>query len=82
MTTLEKTVALLHSMPMPQIEMVYRYVVAIHDAENLDHPLDRTAASAALERLSGALAKYDTGQSYDEMRDEWLSERYASADRY
>lgn len=81
MTTMERAIEMLQTMPSEHVEKVYRYMVTISKRPQRGER-DRDAYRAALDRLCGALAPYDTGQTYEEIRDEYLSERYGLTDRH
>lgn len=64
MSTLEKTINLLNSLPENQIETVYRFVQFLSSQQTLERPADMEALDDIFGNIVGAVP--DTGKSLEE----------------
>ena len=74
MTSLEKTIDLLHRMPERQIERMYDYALFLSGHETGRGKKSLEELDRILDGLTGIVP--DTGKSLDDYREERLRERY------
>lgn len=74
MSTLEKTINLLNSLPENQIETIYRFVQFLSSQQMIERPADMEALDDIFGNIVGAVP--DTGKSLEEYREERMRERY------
>ncbi|MDE7339532.1 MAG: hypothetical protein K2N80_03070 [Lachnospiraceae bacterium] len=74
MSTLEKTIDLLNSLPENQIETIYSFVQFLSAQQKTERPADMESLDDIFESIAGAV--HDTGRSLEEYREERIRERY------
>ncbi len=79
MTAIEKTVALLNTMPPAKVELVYNFAMSVNNRV-ADKTRSKENMLAALEGMRKVWTGYETELSFDEMKHEAMKERYALAD--
>lgn len=88
MTTLEKTVDIIRTLPEPQLDVVFHFVTSLQQRAarraRISAPLfplrDGDTRADALARITGIFK--GESKTLDEYRDERLSERYGLDDRH
>ena len=78
MSTLEKTINLLNSMPENQIETIYLFVQSIHKQSIIGNPPTAESLDDIFKNIVGAVP--NTGKSLEEYREERIKERYEITD--
>ena len=79
MTAIEKTVALLNTMPPAKVELVYNFAMSVNNRLT-DKARSKEDMLAALEGMRNVWAGHETELSFDEMKHGAMKERYALAD--
>jgi len=74
MSTLEKTIHLLNTLPENQIETIYSFVQFISSQHTVKRPVDTESLDDILENIVGIVP--DTGKTLEEYKNERLKERY------
>ncbi len=74
MSTLEKTINLLNSLPENQIEMIYSFVQFISSQHTVEKPSDTESLDDIFRNIVGTVP--DTGKTLEEYRKERIRERY------
>lgn len=74
MSTLEKTINLLNSLPESQIEMIYSFVQFVSSQQTVVKPADTDSLDDIFENIVGAVP--NTGKALEEYREERIRERY------
>ena len=77
MSTLEKTINLLNSLPENQIETIYSFVQFISSQQTVAKPADTDSLDDIFENIVGAVP--NTGKTLEEYREERIRERYEAA---
>lgn len=80
MSTLEKTIDLLHGLPERQVEVIYSFVQFLSSQHRGEEIADNGSLDDIFKDIVGAVP--DTGKSLKEYREERMQERYEAADRY
>lgn len=78
MSTLEKTIDLLHAMPEYQLEYIYNYARFLRAQSKVPKEMPDETIDQILNNLVGAIS--DDGKSLEEYRDERRKERYGFVD--
>ena len=78
MSTLEKTINILNTLPEKQIEMIYSYVQFIYTQQEESKRKKVQTSSEILKGLVGVLP--DSGKTLEQYRNERIKERYEIAD--
>ena len=78
MSTLEKTIHLLNTLPENQIETIYSFVQFLSSQQTIERPSGEESLDDIFESIVGAVP--DTGKSLEEYREERIRERYEVAD--
>lgn len=78
MSTLEKTINLLHTMPEYQLENIYSYARFLRSQSKNQKEMPDETIEQVLDSLVGAIS--DDGKSLEEYREERRRERYGLAD--
>lgn len=78
MSTLEKTIDLLNTMPEYQIENIYSYARFLHSQNNREKEKREESIDSILDSLVGVIS--DDGKTLEEYREERRKERYGLAD--
>lgn len=74
MSTMEKTINLLNSLPESQIEMIYSFVQFVSSQQTVVKPADTDSLDDIFENIVGAVP--NTGKALEEYREERIRERY------
>lgn len=74
MSTLEKTIDMLNSLPESQIEIIYSYVQFVYAQQIGVEKKSTDTWDEVLESLTGVLP--DSGKTLEQYRDERIDERY------
>lgn len=78
MSTLEKTINLLHALPEKQVEVIYSFVQFLSSQQKAEKPAVEESLDDIFKNLVGVLP--DTGKTLEEYREERIRERYETAD--
>lgn len=78
MSTLEKTITLLHALPENQVEVIYSFVQFLSSQQKIEKPAVEESLDDIFQNLVGVLP--DTGKTLEEYREERIRERYETAD--
>lgn len=78
MSTLEKTITLLHALPENQVEVIYSFVQFLSAQQKIEKPTVEESLDDIFQNLVGVLP--DTGKTLEEYREERIRERYETAD--
>lgn len=78
MSTLEKTIDLLHALPENQVEVIYSFVQFLSSQQRTEKPAVEESLDDIFKNLVGVLP--DTGKTLEEYREERIRERYETAD--
>lgn len=78
MSTLEKTITLLHALPENQVEVIYSFVQFLSSQQKIEKPTVEESLDDIFQNLVGVLP--DTGKTLEEYREERIRERYETAD--
>lgn len=78
MSTLEKTITLLHALPENQVEVIYSFVQFLSSQQKIEKPAVEESLDDIFQNLVGVLP--DTGKTLEEYREERIRERYEIAD--
>lgn len=79
MTTLEKTMALLNTMPATKLELVYNFAVSVNNPLAAKQRSKKNMLEA-LEGMRRVWTGHETEISFEEMKHEAMKDRYALAD--
>lgn len=74
MSTLEKTIDLLHALPENQVEVIYSFVQFLSSQQKTEKPAKEESLDDIFKNLVGVLP--DTGKTLEEYREERIRERY------
>ncbi len=74
MSTLEKTIDLLNTLPESQIETIYSFVQFLSLQQNTVKSVDTESLDDIFDNIVGVLS--DTGKNLEEYRNERLRDRY------
>ncbi len=74
MSTLEKTINLLNTLPENQIETIYRFVQFLSSQQTVERPAGTELLDDIFGNIVGTVP--DTGKSLEEYREERIRERY------
>ena len=74
MSTLEKTIDLLNTLPENQIEAIYSFVQFLSSQQTKEMPGGGKPLDDILQNIIGAIP--DTGKTLEEYREERIKERY------
>ncbi len=74
MSTLEKTINLLTTLPENQIETIYRFVQFLSSQQTVERPAGTELLDDIFGNIVGTVP--DTGKSLEEYREERIRERY------
>ena len=74
MSTLEKTINLLHALPESQVEVIYSFVQFLSSQQKIEKPVVEESLDDIFQNLVGVLP--DTGKTLEEYREERIRERY------
>jgi len=77
MSTLEKTINLLNSLPENQIEMIYSFVQFLSSRQTAERPAGTESLDDIFRNIVGTVP--DTGKSLEKYREERIRERYEAA---
>lgn len=78
MSTLEKTIDLLHDLPEKEIETIYSFVQFLSARQKVEEPVYEKPLDEIFKNIIGALP--DTGKTLEEYREERIRERYEAVD--
>ena len=78
MSTLEKTINLLHALPESQVEVIYSFVQFLSSQQKIEKPVVEESLDDIFQKLVRVLP--DTGKNLEENREERIRERYETAD--
>lgn len=78
MSTLEKTIDLLHALPENQVEVIYSFVQFLSSQQRTETSSVEESLDDIFKNLVGVLP--DTGKTLEEYREERIRERYETAD--
>lgn len=78
MSTLEKTIDLLHALPENQVEVIYNFVQFLSSQQKAKKPVIDESLDDIFRNIVGVLP--DTGKTLEEYREERIQERYETAD--
>lgn len=78
MSTLEKTITLLHALPENQIEVIYSFVQFLSSQQKIEKPTVEESLDDIFQNLVGVLP--DTEKTLEEYREERIRESYKTAD--
>ena len=79
MSTLEKTITLLNTLPENQIETIYRFAQSLSSQQTVEKPTSTESLDDIFGNIVGTVP--NTGKSLEEYREERIRERYADAMR-
>lgn len=77
MSTLEKTIDLLHALPENQVEVIYSFVQFLSSRREAEKPAVEESLDDIFRNIVGVLP--DTGKTLEEYREERIRERYETA---
>ncbi len=78
MSTLEKTIDLLHALPENQVEDIYRLVQSLSPQQGMEKIAEEESLDDIFKNIAGVLP--DTGKTLEEYRAERIRMRYEAAD--
>lgn len=78
MSTLEKTIDLLHALPENQVEVIYNFVQFLSSQQKVKKPVIDESLDDIFRNIVGVLP--DTGKTLEEYREERIQEMYEAAD--
>lgn len=78
MSTLEKTIDLLHALPENQVEVIYSFVQFLSSRQEAKNPATEESLDDIFKNIVGVLP--DTGKTLEDYREEKIRERYETAD--
>ena len=78
MSTLEKTIDLLHALPENQVEVIYNFVQFLSSQQKVKKPIIDESLDDIFRNIVGVLP--DTGKTLEEYREERIQEMYEAAD--
>ena len=78
MSTLEKTIDLLHALPENQVEVIYSFVQFLSSQQRTETSSVEESLDDIFKNLVGVLP--DTGKTLEEYREERIRERYETAE--
>lgn len=78
MSTLEKTIDLLHALSEKQVEVIYSFVQFLSTQQNTEKPAVEESLEDIFRDLVGVLP--DSGRTLEEYREERIRERYETVD--
>ncbi len=78
MSTLEKTIDLLHALPENQVEDIYRLVQSLSPQQGMEKIAEEESLDDIFKNIVGVLP--DTGKTLEEYRAERIRMRYEAAD--
>lgn len=78
MSTLEKTIDLLHTLPENQVEVIYSFVQFLSSQQKTKKTAVRESLDDIFKNIVGVLP--DTGKTLDEYKEERMREKYETAD--
>lgn len=78
MSTLEKTIDLLHALPENQVEVIYSFVQFLSSQQKTEKPVVEESLDDILGKLVGVLP--DAGRTLEEYREERIRGKYETAD--
>lgn len=78
MSTLEKTIDLLHALSEKQVEVIYSFVQFLSSQQNTEKPAVEESLEDIFRDLVGVLP--DSGRTLEEYREERIRERYETVD--
>lgn len=80
MSTLEKTIDLLHTLPENQVEVIYSFVQFLSSQQETKKTAVKESLDDIFKNIVGVLP--DTGKTLEEYKEERMQEKYETADRY
>lgn len=78
MSTLEKTIDLLHTLPENQVEVIYSFVQFLSSQQKIKETVVKESLDDIFKNIVGVLP--DTGKTLKEYRAERIREKYETAD--
>ena len=78
MSTLEKTIDLLHALPENQVEVIYSFVQFLSSQQRTGKLVENESLDDIFRNIVGVLP--DTGKTLEEYREERICGRYEIAD--
>lgn len=78
MSTIEKTIDLLHALPENQVEVIYRFVQFLSLQQKAEKPTAEESLDDIFKNIIGVLP--DTGRTLEEYREERIRGKYETAD--
>lgn len=78
MSTLEKTIDLLHTLPENQVEVIYSFVQFLSSQQETKKTAVRESLDDIFKNIVGVLP--DTGKTLEEYKEERMREKYETAD--
>lgn len=78
MSTLEKTINLLHALPENQVEVIYSFVQFLSSQQKAEKPSAKESLDDIFKNIVGVLP--DTGKTLEEYKAERIREKYETAD--
>lgn len=78
MSTLEKTIDMLHDLPENQVEVIYSFVQFLNFQQKTEKPAVKESLDDIFKNIVGVLP--DTGRTLEEYREERIREKYEAAD--
>lgn len=78
MSTLEKTIDLLHALPESQVEVIYSFVQFLSSQQKTQTSAEKESLDDIFRNIVGVLP--DTGKTLEEYREERMQEKYETAD--
>lgn len=77
MSTLEKTIDMLHDLPENQVEVIYSFVQFLSFQQKTEKPAVEESLDDIFRNIVGVLP--DTGRTLEEHREERIREKYEAA---
>lgn len=78
MSTLEKTIDLLHTLPENQVEVIYSFVQFLSSQQETKKTAVKESLDDIFKNIVGVLP--DTGKTLEEYKEERMREKYETAD--
>lgn len=78
MSTLEKTIDLLHTLPENQVEVIYSFVQFLSSQQETKKNAVKESLDDIFKNIVGVLP--DTGKTLEEYKEERMREKYETAD--
>ena len=78
MSTLEKTIDLLHTLPENQVEVIYSFVQFLSSQQETKKTAGKESLDDIFKNIVGVLP--DTGKTLEEYKEERMREKYETAD--